>query len=208
MGWKLRGSDSRSRGLSVIFVPTAVPVAFIVEIDRRADDRGFFARTWCRREDGERRRRATLPPDPAALRTLPEWTLTRPVPSRRIIRLLAPRRAGGHDRRAGYASRVRAERRPQVRPWPEDHLVDRPRVAPRTGRACCTPTQFYPPFNALCAIRKSKGRSLAALGMTVLHRLRGRTNCQLLRDQIRNVSPDADRRRRGRRWRIQHVDRA
>jgi len=91
MGWKLRGSDSRSRGLSVIFVPTALPGAFIVEIDRRADDRGFFARTWCRREDGERRRRATLPSDPAALRTLPAWTRTPPVPSHHSPTSAAPR---------------------------------------------------------------------------------------------------------------------
>jgi len=34
----------------VIFVPTALPGAFIVEMERHEDDRGFFARTWCRRE--------------------------------------------------------------------------------------------------------------------------------------------------------------
>jgi dTDP-4-dehydrorhamnose 3,5-epimerase len=37
----------------VIFQPAALPGAFIVEIDRREDDRGFFARTWCRREFAE-----------------------------------------------------------------------------------------------------------------------------------------------------------
>jgi dTDP-4-dehydrorhamnose 3,5-epimerase len=34
----------------VIFTPTALPGAFIVEMERREDDRGYFARTWCRRE--------------------------------------------------------------------------------------------------------------------------------------------------------------
>ena len=34
----------------MIFLPTDLPGAFIVELDRREDDRGFFARTWCQRE--------------------------------------------------------------------------------------------------------------------------------------------------------------
>jgi dTDP-4-dehydrorhamnose 3,5-epimerase len=34
----------------VIFLPTAVPGAFVVEPERREDARGFFARTWCARE--------------------------------------------------------------------------------------------------------------------------------------------------------------
>src|ERR1700716_187638 len=50
LGWTVRGPDSRGDGLSVIFVPTALPGAFIVELERRDDDRGSFARTWCRRE--------------------------------------------------------------------------------------------------------------------------------------------------------------
>jgi dTDP-4-dehydrorhamnose 3,5-epimerase len=36
--------------LRVIFVPTALPGAFIIESERREDERGFFARTWCARE--------------------------------------------------------------------------------------------------------------------------------------------------------------
>jgi dTDP-4-dehydrorhamnose 3,5-epimerase len=36
----------------VIFVPTALPGAFIVEMEPHPDERGFFARTWCRREFG------------------------------------------------------------------------------------------------------------------------------------------------------------
>ena len=34
----------------MIFVPTALPGAFVVEPERREDPRGFFARTWCARE--------------------------------------------------------------------------------------------------------------------------------------------------------------
>ena len=37
----------------MIFVPTSLPGAFLVDIDRRDDDRGFFARTWCRHEFAE-----------------------------------------------------------------------------------------------------------------------------------------------------------
>jgi dTDP-4-dehydrorhamnose 3,5-epimerase len=37
----------------VIFLPTTLPGAFVVEIERREDDRGFFARTWCQREFAE-----------------------------------------------------------------------------------------------------------------------------------------------------------
>lgn len=53
MGRTIRGSDPGSNCLPVIFVPTSLPGAFIVDIDRRNDDRGFFARTWCRREFAE-----------------------------------------------------------------------------------------------------------------------------------------------------------
>ena len=34
----------------MIFTPTALPGAFVVEPERRADARGHFARTWCSRE--------------------------------------------------------------------------------------------------------------------------------------------------------------
>ena len=44
----------------MIFVPTSLPGAFVVEIDRRDDDRGFFARTWCRREFAEMGLRSDL----------------------------------------------------------------------------------------------------------------------------------------------------
>src|SRR5262245_15028203 len=32
------------------FLPTTLPGVFVVEPELRADDRGFFARTWCREE--------------------------------------------------------------------------------------------------------------------------------------------------------------
>lgn len=50
MGWEVRGADSRSYDLSVIFSPTPLAGAFVVDLDRRSDERGFFARTWCQRE--------------------------------------------------------------------------------------------------------------------------------------------------------------
>jgi dTDP-4-dehydrorhamnose 3,5-epimerase len=50
MGWPLRRAHSRTYGLSVIFLPTALPGTFILELERRDDDRGFFARTRCHRE--------------------------------------------------------------------------------------------------------------------------------------------------------------
>jgi dTDP-4-dehydrorhamnose 3,5-epimerase len=53
MGWPLRRTDSRSDSLSVIFIPTVLPGAFVLELDRRDDERGYFARTWCQREFDE-----------------------------------------------------------------------------------------------------------------------------------------------------------
>lgn len=32
------------------FIPATLPGAFRIEMDRREDDRGFFARSWCARE--------------------------------------------------------------------------------------------------------------------------------------------------------------
>jgi dTDP-4-dehydrorhamnose 3,5-epimerase len=34
----------------VIFLPTPLAGAFVIEPERRLDERGYFARTWCRRE--------------------------------------------------------------------------------------------------------------------------------------------------------------
>jgi dTDP-4-dehydrorhamnose 3,5-epimerase len=38
----------------VIFTETALPGAWIVDVERLEDSRGFFARTWCEREFAER----------------------------------------------------------------------------------------------------------------------------------------------------------
>jgi len=34
----------------MIFKPTAVAGAFVIELDKREDDRGFFSRAWCKQE--------------------------------------------------------------------------------------------------------------------------------------------------------------
>jgi dTDP-4-dehydrorhamnose 3,5-epimerase len=36
------------------FLPTALPDVWLIELEPRADDRGFLARTYCEREFGER----------------------------------------------------------------------------------------------------------------------------------------------------------
>jgi dTDP-4-dehydrorhamnose 3,5-epimerase len=44
----------------VIFTETKLPGAFEIEPERHADDRGFFARTWCAREFAEHGLRPVL----------------------------------------------------------------------------------------------------------------------------------------------------
>jgi dTDP-4-dehydrorhamnose 3,5-epimerase len=39
----------------MIFTETALPGAYVIDLERREDDRGFFARTWCQREFEARR---------------------------------------------------------------------------------------------------------------------------------------------------------
>lgn len=34
----------------MLFTPTEIPDAFIIDLDKRVDERGFFARGWCARE--------------------------------------------------------------------------------------------------------------------------------------------------------------
>jgi dTDP-4-dehydrorhamnose 3,5-epimerase len=34
----------------MIFLPTRLPGALVIELERREDERGFFARTWCQQE--------------------------------------------------------------------------------------------------------------------------------------------------------------
>ncbi|MEO8339510.1 MAG: dTDP-4-dehydrorhamnose 3,5-epimerase family protein, partial [Nitrospirota bacterium] len=40
-------ADSRGQGLSVIFQETALKGAFVIDLEKMEDGRGFFARTWC-----------------------------------------------------------------------------------------------------------------------------------------------------------------
>jgi dTDP-4-dehydrorhamnose 3,5-epimerase len=44
----------------VIFSPTSLNGAYILELERKSDDRGYFARTWCRRELEQAGLNATL----------------------------------------------------------------------------------------------------------------------------------------------------
>lgn len=50
MGWAICGADSRAPGLSVKFIETSLPGAYIIELEPVVDERGFFARTWCESE--------------------------------------------------------------------------------------------------------------------------------------------------------------
>lgn len=50
MGWEIRSADSRSEGVIVRFIPTPLVGAYVLELEERSDDRGFFARSFCERE--------------------------------------------------------------------------------------------------------------------------------------------------------------
>ena len=50
MGRLLRCAHPGAHGLPVIFVPTPLPGAMVIEQERHLDHRGYFARTWCKRE--------------------------------------------------------------------------------------------------------------------------------------------------------------
>ena len=39
--------DEGCQGETMIFVATEIPGVHIVELEKRADERGFFARGWC-----------------------------------------------------------------------------------------------------------------------------------------------------------------
>src|ERR1039457_2589233 len=47
MGRPLRDADPGGAGVAVRFTETAVPGAYLIDIDAIADERGFFARTVC-----------------------------------------------------------------------------------------------------------------------------------------------------------------
>jgi len=55
MGRAIRRAHSGGQGFLVIFDETELPGSYIVEPERLADERGFFARTWCEREFREHR---------------------------------------------------------------------------------------------------------------------------------------------------------
>ncbi len=38
----------------MLFHPTPIASAYVIDVEKREDDRGFFARAWCAREFGER----------------------------------------------------------------------------------------------------------------------------------------------------------
>jgi dTDP-4-dehydrorhamnose 3,5-epimerase len=50
MGWQVCGADSIFRGGAVIFQETKISGVFLIEPERLSDERGFFARSWCREE--------------------------------------------------------------------------------------------------------------------------------------------------------------
>ncbi len=50
MGRAIRGADPGGQGLRVIFREAALKGVFIIDVEPSEDERGFFARTWCRRE--------------------------------------------------------------------------------------------------------------------------------------------------------------
>jgi dTDP-4-dehydrorhamnose 3,5-epimerase len=50
VGRKVRGADSAGNGVRVIFKETKLKGTFVIEPERIEDERGFFARTFCRNE--------------------------------------------------------------------------------------------------------------------------------------------------------------
>lgn len=51
MGWAILGTYSRNQGIRLmLFQETPLRGAYLIEIERIEDERGFFARAWCQRE--------------------------------------------------------------------------------------------------------------------------------------------------------------
>src|SRR5271169_6359140 len=50
---KRRASDGGRAGQGLIFTETFLKGAYVIEPERREDDRGFFARTFCEKEFAE-----------------------------------------------------------------------------------------------------------------------------------------------------------
>src|SRR5687768_2720949 len=56
MGWEVCRADSQTSNYltPMKFIETPLIGAFVIELDRQADERGFFARTWCKEEFDKR----------------------------------------------------------------------------------------------------------------------------------------------------------
>ena len=50
MGWPLCRAHPGSEGIPLIYTPTGLDGAWLLEPERVDDERGFFMRTWCRHE--------------------------------------------------------------------------------------------------------------------------------------------------------------
>jgi dTDP-4-dehydrorhamnose 3,5-epimerase len=50
MGWEIHRSNPGGEDLPMIFTETKLPGAYLIQIERHEDERGFFARTWCQHE--------------------------------------------------------------------------------------------------------------------------------------------------------------
>ncbi len=50
MGGEIRAADSAGRGCRLIFTESELAGAFVIDIEPIEDERGFFARSWCKDE--------------------------------------------------------------------------------------------------------------------------------------------------------------
>ena len=50
MGWAIHRPNSGSKGGLMIFTESRLKGAYVIEIQRLQDERGFFARSWCQKE--------------------------------------------------------------------------------------------------------------------------------------------------------------
>lgn len=60
MGREIYRADPAGRGAGVKFIETSIPGAYLIEIEPLADERGFFARSWCSDEFARRGLNAKL----------------------------------------------------------------------------------------------------------------------------------------------------
>jgi len=50
MGWQVHCAHPARRGLRLIFQESELKGAFLIKLERKQDERGFFARSWCEQE--------------------------------------------------------------------------------------------------------------------------------------------------------------